>query len=99
MNKQSSLPETLQYFSARGYQFTDLDQTGPAEDAYHADDWRLDAVQRVPHPQPGAQTLVIAVSSQRRRMKMVFTKELLSQHDFSPLHLLKRLFPQRKKTG
>ncbi|MCA0237085.1 MAG: hypothetical protein LCH81_11940 [Bacteroidetes bacterium] len=98
MTYTTSLSETLQNLAGNGYRITDLDQLNLPEDAIQSHDWRLDALHHVRngnHQSP--HTLVIAVSSAHKHLKLAFVREMLSRQDFSPLTLLKRLFPSQKR--
>ncbi|HOY04526.1 MAG TPA: hypothetical protein PLO67_03925 [Saprospiraceae bacterium] len=100
MTYSSSLSETLQNLAVKGYRITDLEHLAIPEDAIQSHDWRLDAMH---HVKTGSsrepQTLVIAVSSAHKHLKLAFVRELLSKQDFSPLTLLRRLFPTHKRSG
>ncbi len=92
---RKSLPETLKNLFSNGYRLADNHIADLPDESIQSDDWRLDSVNRVLQEQGGA--IVIAVSSVRRCMKLVFVEVLLPQHDFSPIQLLRRLFPMRSK--
>jgi hypothetical protein len=93
---RKSLPETLKDLFSNGYRLADNHIATLPDESIQSDDWRLDSVERIRQEQGGA--LVIAVSSVQRCMKLVFVEVLLPQHDFSPIQLLRRLFPMRPKT-
>ncbi|MBL7780445.1 MAG: hypothetical protein JNM22_04440 [Saprospiraceae bacterium] len=98
MTYTASLSETLQNLAGNGYRITDLDHMTMPEDAIQSHDWRLDALHHVrTENQQAPHTLVIAVSSAHKHLKLAFVRELLSRQDFSPLTLLKRLFPSQKR--
>ena len=100
MTYSSSLSETLQNLAVKGYRITDLEHLAIPEDAIQSHDWRLDAMHHVKtESSRGPQTLVIAVSSAHKHLKLAFVRELLSKQDFSPLTLLRRLFPTHKRSG
>ncbi len=62
--------------------------------AIQSNDWRLDSVQQVRREQNnGNSALVIAVSSHQQRMKLVFVEAMQHKSDFSPMNLLRKLFP------
>lgn len=100
MTQHPSLSETLQNLSANGYHITDLEMMTMPEETILSHDWRLDAVHHVKaEKERGPLAVVIAVSSVHKHMKLAIVRELISKQDFSPLALLKRLFPQTKKSG
>jgi hypothetical protein len=100
MTNHPSLSETLFNLSTKGYHITDLEQMTLPEDAIQSNDWRLDALHHVKIEKgKGPLAVVIAVSSAHKHMKLAFVRELLTKQDFSPLTLLKRLFPQSRKSG
>jgi hypothetical protein len=99
MKQRVSLPEVLQELSAQGYYLADSDFSEAPNESIRSVDWRLDSVQKVTHTlQHDASALVIAVSSVSKRMKLVFVEVLMSKSDFSPMALLRRLFPMRGKS-
>lgn len=100
MVEQKSLPEVLHQLSAKGYQFADAQFASTPPESIQSDDWKLDEVRQIkPSPSTTGKALVIAVSSAKRRLKLVFVEVVTTQQDFSPIHLLRRLFPlqARKK--
>lgn len=96
MKQRTSLSETLQNLTSQGYRLVaDLLAEFP-EQSIRSDDWRLDSVEQV--RQENGNTLVIAVSSTSRRMKLVFVEMLTSITEFSPITLLRQLFPMQQRT-
>lgn len=93
MKHRKSLSETLQNLTLKGYCLADTQ----LEESLQSDDWRLDSVEHVIQEQ--GKTLVIAVSSASRKMKLVFVEALTSINDFSPMTLLRRLFPMQQGSG
>ncbi len=91
MEYRTSLSEILQTLASKGYRLADEQIAAFPDEPLQSDDWRLDSVQRVLQEQ--GKTLVIAVSSTRRHMKLVFVEILSSFNDFLPITLLRRLFP------
>lgn len=92
---RKSLPETLKNLLSNGYHLADNHIATLPDESLQSDDWRLDSVEQIRQEQGGA--IVIAVSSVRRCMKLVFVEVLLPRHEFSPIQLLRRLFPMRPK--
>ncbi len=100
MTHHASLSETLQNLSTNGYHITNLEHMNMPEEAIQSHDWRLDALHHVKTGRERSpRAVVIAVSSAHKHLKLAFVRELLSKQDFSPLTLLKRLFPQSRKSG
>jgi len=93
MKHRKSLSETLQNLTSKGYRLADVQ----IDESLQSNDWRLDSVEQVSQEQ--GKTLVIAVSSASRKMKLVFVEVLSSISDFSPLTLLRRLFPMQQGVG
>lgn len=93
MKHRKSLSETLQSLTSKGYRLADAQ----IEASIQSNDWRLDSVEQV--MQEHGKTLVIAVSSASRKMKLVFVEVLTSVGDFSPMTLLRRLFPMQQGAG
>ena len=94
MIKSPSLPDTLQNLTAKGYHLADSQLVGMPDQSIQSNDWRLDSVQQVRQQQnDGGTSLVIAVSSVHRHMKLVFVEAIQQKSDFSPMNLLKKLFP------
>lgn len=94
---RKSLSETLKKLISSGYRLADAQIAALPDESLHSDDWRLDAVEQIRQGQEKA--LVIAVSSVRRCMKLIFVEVLLPQNDFSLMTLLRRLFPMRQKAN
>ena len=100
MTNHPSLSETLFSLATKGYHIADLEHMPMPEEAIQSNDWRLDALHHVKTGKDrGPLAVVIAVSSAHKHLKLAFVRELLSKQDFSPLTLLKRLFPQNRKSG
>lgn len=93
MQQKQSVTEALQTLEAKGYHLADK-LTDQPEESIRSEDWRLDSVQKV--HEEGRSALLIAVSSARRRLKLVFVESVFSKSDFSPMTLLRKLFPQKK---
>jgi hypothetical protein len=98
MKQGPTLAETLQHLTSNGYQLADPHVPTHASESIQSDDWRLDSMYQV-HKEPDipAKALVIAVSSSRRHLKLVFVEEMLPKNDFTPMGLLRRLFPLRNR--
>ncbi len=89
-----TLPEILQTMASKGYQFADAQFAAMPPESVHSDDWRLDSLQQIYQDiKNQVKALVIAVSSEKRHMKLVFVEITSPQSDFSPINLLRRLFP------
>lgn len=98
MQKSASIPDLLQNLFARGYRLADADIAAMPDEALHANDWRLDLLQQVKAEADGPSTvLVIAVSSKSRSLKLVFVEVVVPDEPFTPMQLLRRLFPQRHR--
>jgi hypothetical protein len=94
MKQGPSLAETLHHLTSNGYQIADPHIPTHASESIHSDDWRLDSMYQVQKEQElPSKALVIAVSSSRRHLKLVFVEDMIPKHDFSPMGLLRRLFP------
>ncbi len=96
MKQRNSLSETLQNLETLGYRLADDQMAEFPEESLQSNDWRLDSVEQVLQEQ--GKMLVIAVSSASRHMKLVFVEILTSLADFSPIVLLRRLFPMQNRT-
>ncbi len=94
MQQSQSVSEALQTLEAKGYHLADT-LTEQPEESIQSNDWRLDSVQKV--QEEGRNSLLIAVSSASRRLKLVFVESTFSMSDFSPVTLLRKLFPKRSK--
>lgn len=94
MQKNQSVSETLQTLKAKGYHLADSIEDQP-DASVQSNDWRLDSVHKV--EDEGRNALLIAVSSASRRLKLVFVESSFSRADFSPMTLLRKLFPKRNK--
>lgn len=94
MKHRSSLSDTLQNLIAKGYSLVTQAEPTPDE-SFYSDDWRLDSVEKIRQDQENI--LVIAVSSVSRCMKLIFVETLLPKGDFSPMTVLRRLFPMQPK--
>lgn len=93
MQQNQSFSDALQNLEAKGYHLADNIGNQP-EEAIQSADWRLDSVQQV--HEEGKKSVLIAVSSASRRLKLVFVEYAFSQSDFSPINLLRKLFPKRQ---
>lgn len=94
MQQSQSVSEALQTLEANGYHLADTFTDQPDE-SIQSNDWRLDSVQKV--QEEGRNSLLIAVSSASRRLKLVFVESMFSRSDFSPVTLLRKLFPKRNR--
>jgi hypothetical protein len=92
MQQNQSVTETLQSLEAKGYHLADSLLEQP-DASIESNDWRLDSVHKV--NEEGKKSLLIAVSSASRRLKLVFVETMFSLTDFSPMTLLRKLFPKR----
>ena len=92
MPQSQSVSEALQNLQAKGYHLADALAEQPDE-SIQPNDWRLDSVQKV--QEEGRNALLIAVSSASRRLKLVFVESSFSMSDFSPMTLLRKLFPKK----
>lgn len=92
MPQNQSVSEALQNLQAKGYHLADALAEQPDE-SIQPNDWRLDSVQKV--QEEGRNALLIAVSSASRRLKLVFVESSFSMSDFSPMTLLRKLFPKK----
>lgn len=98
MPQLQPLSDILNQLASNGYSLADAVLASLPDDAIHSNDWRLDSVQRVANEIGiGSAALVIAVSSVERCLKLVFVEALRPAADFSPMTLLRRLFPMRKR--
>jgi hypothetical protein len=94
MVNQFSLPEILQNMALKGYQIADAQFAAMPPESIQSDDWRLDSIQQIYQDlKKQVKALVIAVSSEKRHMKLVFVEITSPQLNFSPINLLRRLFP------
>jgi len=94
MQHKQTVSEVLQTLEAKGYHLADTLAEQP-EESIQSNDWRLDSVQKVQEDDRSA--LLIAVSSTSRRLKLVFVESVFSKADFSPMSLLRKLFPKRNR--
>ncbi len=94
MQQSQSVTEALQTLEAKGYHLADSISDQPDE-SIQSNDWRLDSVQKV--QDDGKNALLIAVSSASRRLKLVFVESTFSISDFSPVTLLRKLFPKKSR--
>lgn len=92
MPQTQSVSEALQTLEAKGYHLADTHLEQP-EESIQSHDWRLDSVQKI--QEDGRNALLIAVSSASRRLKLVFVESTFTKSDFSPMTLLRKLFPKR----
>ena len=95
MIKNTSLPDALQNLHAKGYHLADRQSIDLPDQSIQSNDWRLDSVQQVRQEQQNgpAPLVVIAVSSVQHRLKRVFVEAMQQKSDFSPINLLRKLFP------
>ncbi len=94
MQQNQSVSEALQTLEAQGYHPADALEEQP-EASIQSNDWRLDSVHKV--QEEGKSSLLIAVSSAKRRLKLVFVESTFTMSDFSPMTLLRKLFPRRNR--
>lgn len=98
MIKYLSLPDALQNLTAKGYHLADSQITEMPNQSIQSNDWRLDSVQQVRQQNNGTSSLVvIAVSSVQHHLKLVFVEAMQHKSDFSPMNLLRKLFPVFQK--
>ena len=92
MKKSQSVSEVLQSLQTKGYQLADSPSETP-DGPSQPFDWKLDGV----HPvhEEGRYALLVAVSSASRNRKLLFLESAPSQASFSPMALLRKLFPKR----
>jgi hypothetical protein len=89
-----TLSGTLQYLLNNGYQLADAGIAAMPPEAIQSDDWKLDKVHRFKaESQQAGQVLLIAVSSNLRNMRLLFVEVVTSPGEFSPINLVRRLFP------
>lgn len=97
MPLSTALGEVLQQLSAAGYQFADARIAAMPDESIQASDWRLDALHRViSGVDQDQKVLVIAVSSRQRKLKLLFVEVVDPHTDFSPMTLMRRLFPAKR---
>jgi hypothetical protein len=90
----SSLAEALQCFFTKGYRLADAKFAEMPHEQIQSDDWKLDTVQRFkPDQRKAGQVLLIAVSSTQKGMRLVFVEVVAAPGEFTPMHLVRRLFP------
>jgi hypothetical protein len=94
MPQNQSVSEALQSLEAKGYHLADV-LTEQPDESIQSNDWRLDSVQKV--QEEGKNSILIAVSSTSRRLKLVFVESTFSMSDFSPMTLLRKLFPKKNR--
>lgn len=94
MQQNQSFSEAIQSLEAKGYHLADT-LTAQPDESIQSNDWRLDSVQKV--QEEGKNALLIAVSSTSRRLKLVFIESIFTMSDFSPVTLLRKLFPKRTR--
>lgn len=98
MSQLNSLSEILHHLTSNGYSLADAVLAALPEDAVLSNDWRLDSVHRVMHEiELGSAAVVIAVSSVERCLKLVFVEPLRPKTEYSPMNVLRRLFPMRRR--
>jgi hypothetical protein len=97
MQITASLAEILQQLHAQGYSLADSYLTTLPKESIEANDWRLDMLHQIRYDlSTNYKVLVIGVSSVQRHLKLVFVEVLSPNTDFSPITLLRKLFPTRK---
>lgn len=94
---RKSLSDTLKNLMSSGYRLADAQIAALPDESLQSHDWRLDSVEQI--RQEHGKALVIAVSSVQRCMKLIFVEVLMPHSDFSPMTLLRRLFPMRQKAN
>jgi len=94
-----SLPETLQSLMQFGYRLADARIAELSNEALQSDDWRLDRVMQIKGEDKSTMVLVIAVSSIVRELKLVFVEVMDPLAPFTPLQLVRRLFPMDHRPG
>jgi len=94
MQQNQSVREALQTLESKGYHLADVPEDQPDE-SIQSNDWRLDSVQKV--QEEGKNSLLIAVSSASRHLKLVFVESTFSITDYSPVTLLRKLFPKKNR--
>jgi hypothetical protein len=100
MPLSASLADVLQQLSAKGYQLADAKIAALPNESLHAADWRLDAMHRVVSDADSQhKVLVLGVSSLQRKLKLIFVEVVLPDSDFSPMVLMRRLFPTRRPSA
>lgn len=96
MKQRESLTEVLHQLNDKGYQLAEQYLASYPEESILATDWRLDAVRHVQDDQQwNVKSMVVAVSSIQRHVKLVFVEAVRSQKDVSPMSILRRLFPSK----
>ena len=97
MKQRESLPEVLQQLNDKGYLLAEHYLASYPEESILSNDWRLDTVRQVQDEANwGTRSMVVAVSSIQRHMKLVFVQAVQSQKDYSPMAILRRLFPTKR---
>lgn len=99
MIHNKSLPEILESLTQYGYRLADSRIAELSNEALQSDDWRLDRVMQIRGEDKKTMVLVIAVSSKTRDMKLVFVEVMDPLAPFSPLQLVRRLFPMDRRPG
>ncbi len=94
MQKSQSVSESLQTLQAKGYHLAETFADQP-EGPSQPHDWRLDSVQKV--QEEDGYALLVAVSSACRSRKLVFIESAPSNASFSPVTLLRKLFPKQTR--
>ncbi len=98
MSKNAQLNDILNQFYAQGYQFADSGIAAMSNEAIQSNDWRLDQIRQVYNERHrDSPVMVMAVSSAAKGMRLLFVEVLYPGTEFSPLQLLKRLFPLRNR--
>ncbi|MDX2135075.1 MAG: hypothetical protein SFV52_09820 [Saprospiraceae bacterium] len=98
MSKNAQLKDILNQFYAQGYRLADSSVAAMSNEAIQSNDWRLDQVQQVRNEHHrDSPAMVMAVSSATKGMRLLFVEVLYPGTEFSPVQLLKRLFPVRNR--
>ncbi len=99
MDTKESLAEVLHHLNDQGYRLADADIAALPNESIQSTDWRLEKAYRLPQPSDADESTdsvyVIAVSSAKRFLKLIFVEVRFPHDDFSPLTLMRRLFPRR----
>jgi hypothetical protein len=99
MNTTRPLSETLQSLLDAGYRLADTHIASLSNEALQSDDWRLDKLSQIRDQDKRTMVLVIAVSSATRGLKLVFVEVIDPASPFTPLQLVRRLFPMDHRPG
>lgn len=98
MLKNTPLIDILFQFQEKGYRLADSEVAAMTDDDIQSNDWRLDKVIQVRNLQHiDTPVVVMAVSSAGRNMKLLFVEVLYPGTEFTPIQLLRRLFPTKNR--